>query len=284
LAASKQPEGDFFSFGGDDPMLVWLLAGLLASSGWAMGQNNADEIIQRSVQANKRDWAAAPEFDCLEQDRGSGGSKTYEDTMILGSPYQRLVAINGQPLTPAQTAAEKQKLEETISVRQKESPRQRANRIAKYEKEQRRNHLLMEQMVKAFAFNVVGETNLDGHEVYVLKATPRPGYRPPNMETEALTGMEGKLWIDRDSFQWVKVEARVTHPVSIAGFLAQVEPGTHFELEKEPVAPGIWLPRHFSMRASSRILFLIPHRGQEDDTYSECHRSAASSESSNYAQ
>jgi hypothetical protein len=261
-------------------MLVSLLAVLLASSGWAIGQNNADAIIQHSVEANKRDWDAAPQFDCLERDRGDGGTKTYEDMMILGSPYQRLVAINGQPLTPTETAAEKQKLQDTISKRKNESPRQRSARIARYEKEGRRNHLLMDQMTKAFAFKVIDETNLDGHEVYVLQATPRPGYRPPNMETEALTGMEGKMWIDKGSFQWVKVEAQVTHPVSIASFLAQVEPGTHFELEKEPVAPGIWLPSHFSMRARSRILFLIPHRGQEDDTYFDCHKAGTGSETS----
>jgi hypothetical protein len=262
-------------------MSALLLAVILAASGWAMGQENADEIIRHSVEANQRDWDAAPGFDCSERDRGSDGSKTFEDTMILGSPYQRLVAINGKPLTAAQTATEKQKLDDTIAERKNESPQDRSDRIAKYEKERRRNHLLMEQMAKAFVFKVVGKSRLDGHEVYVLKATPRSGYRPPNMEAEALTGMEGKLWIDRASFQWVRVEARVTHPVSIAGFLAQVEPGTHFELEKEPVAPGIWLPRHFSMRASSKILFLIPHRGEEDDTYSACHRAAASSEPGN---
>ncbi|MGA9510002.1 MAG: hypothetical protein WBV55_15400 [Candidatus Sulfotelmatobacter sp.] len=270
--ASKQFQGVYFGFPVKaGSMLILLLAIVLASSGWGMGQDNADAIIQHSVEANKRDWEAAPKFDCLERDHGSGGTKTYEDMMILGSPYQRLVAINGKPLTPAQTAVEAHKLEDTISERKKESPQQKSERIAKYEKERRRNNLLMEQMTKAFVFKVVGETNLDGHDVYVLNATPRPGYRPPNMETEALTGMEGKLWVDRDSFQWVKVEARVTHPVSIEGFLAEVEPGTHFELEKEPVAPGIWLPRHFSMRARSRILFLFPHHGQEDDTYSDCH-------------
>ena len=47
--------------------------------------------------------------------------------------------------------------------------------------------------------------------------------------------MEGTLWIDRDTFQWVKVEAQVTRPVKIVGFLAEVEPGTHFELEKKPI-------------------------------------------------
>lgn len=259
-----------------EPVLILLLAVILASSGRAMAEDNADAIIQHSVEANKRDWDAAPGFDCLERDREGDGTKTYEDTMMLGSPYQRLVAINGKPLTPEQTAAEKQKLEDTISERKKESPQERSERIAKYEKERRRNHLLMEQMVSAFTFKVVGKTNLDGHAVYVLKASPRHGYRPPNMETEALTGMEGKLWIDRATFQWVKVEAQVTHPVSIADFLAQVEPGTHFELEKQPVAPGIWLPRRFSMKARARILFMIPHHGQEDDTYFDYHKAAAS--------
>lgn len=51
-----------------------------------------------------------------------------------------------------------------------------------------------------------------------------------------LRGMEGELWIDEATFQWVKVQARVIRPVSIEGFLARVEPGTRFELEKMPVA------------------------------------------------
>jgi len=42
----------------------------------------------------------------------------------------------------------------------------------------------------------------------VLKATPRPGYEPPNNEAKVLTGMEGKLWIDEKTFQWVKSKPR----------------------------------------------------------------------------
>jgi hypothetical protein len=66
-----------------------------------------------------------------------------------------------------------------FSERHKESPGKRAKRIAKYEDERKRNHVLMEQMVKAFDFTVMGETRMNGHDVYVLKATPRPGYHRP---------------------------------------------------------------------------------------------------------
>lgn len=236
-----------------------------------MGENNADEIVQRSAEALRRDFEASPKFDCRERDRVRGGTKTYEDTMILGSPYQRLIAVNGEPLTSARVAEEQQKLNKVLSERKTESPEKRTERIAKYEKEQKRDHSMMEEMVKAFEFRLLRETKLAGHVVYVLQATPRPGYQPPNMETQALTGMRGKLWIDKQTFQWVKVEAQVMHPVSIEGFLAQVEPGTHFELEKAPVAPGIWLPTHFVMRSRAKVLFLFPKNGQEDDTYFSYH-------------
>ena len=242
------------------------------------GPEHANTIIQRSVEANKRDWDAAPKFDCSELDRTHDGTETYKDTMILGSPYQRLIAVNGKPLTPAQAAEEKRKLENTISERKNESMQQRAERIAKYEDERKRDHSMMEEMVKGFDFKLLRETKLGGHAVHFLQASPRPGYHPPNMETEALTGMKRKLWIDKKTFEWVKVVAEVTHPVSIKGFLAQVEPGTYFELEKTPVAPGIWLAKHFSMRSRAKVLKLIPKNGEEDVTYFNYHKASETSD------
>ena len=124
----------------------------------------------------------------------------------------------------------------------------------------------MDQLAKALDFKLVGEQKLGSYKVYVLKATPHPGYEPPNYEARVLTGMEGKLWIDEKTFQWVKVEATVLRPVSIGGFLAQVEPGTHFELQKMPVAEGIWLPKHFVMKSQAKILFFFTRKSQAEDT------------------
>ena len=253
-------------------MAMLLFALMLALAAAANARENPDAILQRSVEALRHDFEASPNFDCLERDRILGETRTYEDTMILGSPYQRLVAINGKPLTPAQAAEEQHKFDSVVAERKAESPQQRAVRIVKYEKEQKRDHSMMNEMVKAFNFTLLGETTMDGHQVYFLKASPRPGYQPPNMEAQALTGMQGKLWIDKKTFQWVRVEAQVVRPVSIEGFLAQVEPGTRFELEKTEVAPGVWLPAHFSMRSRAKVLFLFTKNDQEDDTYFNYHR------------
>jgi hypothetical protein len=134
---------------------------------------------------------------------------------------------------------------------------------------------MMEQLTKAFEFKLLGQQRLGPHQVYVLKATPRPSYKPPNMQAQVLTGMQGKLWIDTKTFQWVKVQAKVIRPVSIEGFLATVEPGTHFELEKAPVGDGIWEPTHFSMKSQAKVFFLFNHRSQENDVYFGYRRSGS---------
>ena len=79
--------------------------------------------------------------------------------------------------------------------------------------------------------------------------------------------MEGTLWIDRKTFQWVKVEAHVIHPVRIEGFLAEVEPGTEFEVEKRPVSVNVWLASHYSMKSKANVVLLFPHKGEEDNSY-----------------
>lgn len=243
----------------------------MLSSAVASDQHDAYTIIRRSVIANNDDWNAAPAFDYSESDHENGQTNTYAETMILGSPYERLVAVNGHPLTPAEQARQQQELDEVAAQRRHESAQQRKRRIAKYEKDRERDHLFMDQLVKAFNFSLIGQQTLGPYDVYVLKATPRPGYKPPNIEAKVLTGMQGELWVDKNTFQWVKVGAEVMHAVSIEGFLARIEPGTRFELEKMPVTNGVWLPKHFAMTARARILDLFTHNIQEDETYFDYH-------------
>ena len=258
-----------------------LLALACASCAWAADSPlDARAIIDRSVQANAADWKAAPDYNYFERDQQpDGGTKTYQVLMIEGSPYQRLVAVNGQPISQEQQAQEQEKLNATISARRNESPEAKAKRVQQYQKERERDQQLMKQLSEAFDFKLNGEQKLDGYDVYVMVATPRAGYQPPNMETKVLTGMQGELWIDKKTFQWVKVQAEVIHPVSIVGFLARVEPGTRFELEKRPVADGVWLAKHFSMKAHAKILNVFNHKEHADETYYQYQRASTPSPS-----
>jgi hypothetical protein len=240
----------------------------LLSGRYLAGQTpDARTIIENSVHANEKDFKAAPEYNHKELDRTADGSKLYQTTMIAGTPYQRLLAVNGKPLSNKESAEEAEKQRQEVAKRRAESQNERRERIAKYEKDRTRDHNMMNELVKAFDFTVAGKGRLAGFNVYILNAVPRPGYKPPNMDCQVLPGMQGKLWIDQRTYQWVKVTAQVIHPVSIEGFLAQVEPGTRFELEKKPVANGIWLPSHFSMKSNAKVLFLVNHSSSADETY-----------------
>ena len=227
-----------------------------------------NSIVQQSARVTEADRKQDSAYDFTETDLVSDGShKTYNVHMLYGSPYQELTAIDGRPLPKSKRQEEERKLREEISRREHESREQRASRIAEYEKEQARDQHFIREFVAAFTFKLKGEERLDGHEVYVVDAVPRRDFHPDDRESMVLTGMRGTLFIDKKTDQWVKAEAEVTHPVSIAGFLATVEPGTQFVLEKAPLADNIWMPRHFTMTAKAHILSLIPHHKHQDVAY-----------------
>lgn len=158
------------------------------------------EIVQRSVAVMEGNWKRAPEYAFTEHDvETSGGSrtvKTQQVLMIEGSPYYRLIAKGGAALSAQQQAAEERKLRQEIARRRKESPEARARRIGDYDKERKQNHALMREMADAFDYRLTGERTVDGRRVWVLAATPRPGYQPKSLQTRVLTGMRGTLWID----------------------------------------------------------------------------------------
>ena len=252
-------------------LLVWLAFGLYT----CCAQVDPQEIIRHSVAANEADWKAAPSFSFIERDvTTKGGSKTvntYEVLMIEGSPYNRLTAINDKPLSSAAQSQEKQKLEREIANRKKESPGAHAKRIAQFQRERQQDHMMLQEMIHAFNFKLTGSDKLDGHEVYVVEATPRTGYRQKSRDTKVLTGMRGKLWVDKNHYHWVKVEAEVFKPVSFGLFIAKVGPGTRFVLEQAPISRSLWLPKHFSMQLEASVL---GHRraSVQDDMYKDYKR------------
>jgi len=245
-----------------------LALGLISSA--AVTKPDAAEIVRRSTKANENDWKQAPNFSFVERDadtkKGVTTIRTYRVLMIEGSPYERLIAVNDKPLSGDQEREEQRKLQEEISKRRSESPKARAKRIAHYNRERNQDHVLMREMGNAFHFELAGETKVNGRDVYVIRATPRPGYEPINREAKVLTGMRGTMWIDKETFQWVKVEAEVFRPVKFGLFIAKVGPGTRFLLEQGPVRGDLWLPTHFQMQVNASVLW-TKRKTETDQTF-----------------
>jgi hypothetical protein len=254
------------------PMLIrwtrWaLLLLMIAPGGAARSMLDGDTIVRRSTAANRTDWAAAPDYAYMERTRDDDGTKTYDVTMILGSSYKRLVKDGDTLLSATEQAKEERKLRAEAAKREAESPDERTNRIAEYQKQREQAHRILEEMPRAFNYTVATTRRVGSRTVYVLQATPRKGYDPPNVESNVLTAMRGEFWIDTITFQWVRASAVVLRPISIAVFLARVQPGTEFEVEQMPMSGDVWLREHFQIRSRSSILFFFHHHINEDDTY-----------------
>ena len=230
---------------------------------------SVQEIVQRSAQATHLDWETAPDFDFCEMDRLHGGTKTYQVTMISGSPYYRLVASDDVQLSKEEDQIQNQKFAAAVQQRQQETPDQHQHRVAQYEKDRRRDQLILDEFAQAMSFTLTGTKLIDGYEAYLLSAVPKPGYVPRSIETRVLRAARGTMWIDEKSFRWVKVEAEVMHPVMIEGFLARIEPGTRFELEERPIGDpsGAWLITHLEIDSHASILLLFPSSSHTDETY-----------------
>jgi len=253
-------------------LLLPVVAGATLHSGV-----DPNEIVQRSVKKVEADWKAAPRYSYREHDveekfDRNGKVKfrsvnTYQVIMMDGSEYRELIARNDEPLTPEERAEEQSKLKAERERRRNESPAAREKRVSLYQKERAQNQKMLLELVDAFNFRLTHEQTVHGRKTWVLDATPKPGYQPKSRETKVLLGMRGKMWVDEETYQWVKVQAEVIKPVSFVFGFATVAPGTEFELEQGPVSGDLWLPKHFVQRVNANVLWL--HRKTfEDDTYS----------------
>ncbi len=231
-------------------------------------------IVARWAAENEADFRAAADYSYRETVRTGHGSKTYDVTMLFGSPYKRLLSVDGHPLSEADRRHEDEKLAGERRKRAAESAGERASRIADYQKDRRRANAIIEEIPRAFQFQLRNTRRIQARTVYVLGAVPRRGYEPPSTESRVLTGMNGEFWIDTNTFQLVHGTARVIKQVSIAGFLATVEPGTEFIVEQQPVDGRIWLPSRFQIRSRSSILFLFHHHLSEDHLYFDYRKGA----------
>ena len=91
----------------------------------------------------------------------------------------------------------------------------------------------------------------------VLDYKPNPAFKPPSLTAEALTGLEGRLWIDAKSRQLVRMEGSIFRSVNFGwGMLAHIYPGGKLVLEQTNAGGDRWIFTHFSEEVRVRALMV----------------------------
>jgi hypothetical protein len=116
--------------------------------------------------------------------------------------------------------------------------------------------LMPQAMIYSYTPGQPQTKNADGLQV-VLDFRPNPAFHPPTMLAEALTGLEGRVWIDAQSHYVARIEAHVLRPVDLGfGLLAKIYPGGTIELEQARVADGQWVYSHLDEHLTARVLLV----------------------------
>ena len=235
------------------------------------GVLDARQIVSLSIAATERSWQARGHYTYMERDEdrrldalGQMKSENVDVTRMIvvnGARFEQLMEHNGQ----VPTVKEQRKSDEDLERLKHETLEEQAARVRKDEE----NRSFLRDILEAFDFRLIGEEEVDGRQAYVLKATPHPGYQAHGKFGKMFSKVEGKLWVDKRDFGWIKVDGQVTQSFSMGLFVARVQRGSHIILEQTCVGDGVWVPKRLEVRASARILFLKSLDIDKILTYSE---------------
>lgn len=167
----------------------------------------------------------------------------------------RLILKNGQPLTEDEDKAERQRLNDMVAspsdyfkhVRNEEEGRKLANDLIR---------LMPDAMIYTYTPGQPQTRRNDGLEI-VLDYKPNPKFSPPITPAQALTGLEGRVWIDAKTHVVVRMEGTIFRAVNFGwGMLAHIYPDGHLILEQANAGGSRWIFTQFKEDISVRALMV----------------------------
>jgi hypothetical protein len=252
----------------------WVAAGSLAilssiASQPAPGQN-VSAVKQESVlTVPPRSWvvdAATNELEALHHPHSylryrmhvvdEKGDRVRDTIESEDGSVARLILKNGVPLTADEDKAEQQRLNDMIAspsdfarhVKNDSSGRKIADELIK---------LMPDAMLYSYTPGQPQTGTNGGAQEIVLDYKPNPAFKPPTMTAEALTGLEGRMWIDASNHHLVRMEGTISHAVNFGwGMVAHIYPGGKLVLEQTDAGGNRWIFTRFIEDVRVRALMV----------------------------
>jgi len=199
----------------------------------------------------------------------SNKSQTEEIIFLYGQPFSHLIKRDDKPLSDSEARKVEKKLNDIMDKRSHEAPADREKRLADFQKHHQEEHDFLREVPDAYNFRLVGEEDLNGRTAYVIAGEPRQDFRPNMNAARVLPKLRPKLWIDKDGYQWLKMQAEVIDTITWGGFLLRLHSGSHIELEQTLVNNEVWLPLHAHISFDARVALLKSIRMEIDATFGD---------------
>lgn len=177
-------------------------------------------------------------------------SSTKEIIETRDGDVARLLSVNGQPLTPAADEQEQARLSALLS-----DPSQQRHRQQSEASDSGIVFKLLRMLPHAFLYDYAGPGVGPSGPVEKFRFRPNPAFDPPDMETQALTAMNGEIWIDPGAARVTRLEGHLQQDTSYGwGILGKLDKGGWVVLEQADVGGGQWRLVRVQMQMNLRIL------------------------------
>jgi hypothetical protein len=248
---------------------------------------DARDIVRKSVDLDQANWLRMKDYTWIATSKvrqldGNGKVKSektnrWETLVLYGEPFRRNLEKDGKPLSADEQRKQQEKLDEKSARLARETPDQIAARQAKLDRERQKERDFLREIPDMYDFQIEREDRVEGHDVWVISASPKTGYKPRHSDAKPLLKIKGRLWIDKAEYQWVRLEAETFDTISFGLFLARLYPGTKLFFEQTRVNDEVWLPKRELVRASARLGLVKKLSMEEEVTWSNFRKFQADS-------
>ena len=167
----------------------------------------------------------------------------------------RLIMRDNRPLTAEEDQNERERLNSLLT---------HPNDFSRHAKNQAENKkiaievikLMPDAMLYSYAPGQPQTANASAPEV-VLDFTPNPAFHPPNLYSEGLLGLRGRIWIDASTKQIVRIEGEIFQSINWGwGMLAHIYPGGKVDLEQTAASGPRWNMTQFHEQVTVKALMV----------------------------
>ncbi len=229
----------------------------------------ADALLQRAIALDKAQAARGAKYTFREDEERFPTDKngkpqppsrrTYENIMLEGDNYRKLVAIDGKP----PDAKTQKKIDAAME-------KARAERRAHPEIKKHEIRIGgLDQLVKMYDSKLVGEEMVSERKAWRIEATPKPDYRPANEEERRQLALRRTVWIDEQ--EGVAFKFLETFLKEAGGF----EPGSEIETDLAKHDDD-WLLDRLILRYKAKIM-VVHMYGESRNRYYDYKRFQAES-------
>jgi hypothetical protein len=214
------------------------------------------EAHQKELENVRKDYMfrAVSQEDELDSDGHVKHSKTEEhEVFFVGRrTVSRLLRKDGIDLTASEQKKEQEKVDKRIQEAKK---RQLKREQREEEGKQDENEITVDTFLRISRFDNPRRLPFRDRTAIAYDFSGNPDAKTHGMAEGAVKKVSGTVWIDEDSRQLIRMEAKLDEPFKVGGgLLASVQKGSSFVFEQAFVNGEIWLPTYAEANITGRML------------------------------